>query len=959
MPVTQNELETQLEIFLTALGEKDLAEFKTGICNAWALMNFANDLLDQKNNNIIRMQEIKDLEAKQAAALYQDYKTSYTDLINERKSGEIAAYNRTLDDLSQQRFQLREEKDERNNEKIFLLEIKIKKFREQRSQLIEKILTQKYGKEKLKKMRKAEDLYIYIHALYNVFDPGSMLNYHVEKQDKDYRVTQRDFIELFKLISPVIFGREYIPFIKTACNIAFTFTHEELISFFENKIPNTICDSDMMGISIPGHAFYISFKNGKFLLYNPDLVFEDDRAEILVKEIENIYSDDFDEKKDYVPIQINILTKNEIPYIKRPDRIEIINNIYDERQKKGNYTLNGVGVDNSTAIYMAARSGHTDTMKILLEAKPNINIVNKSGMTPLIAAMANQHFEIIDLLVNYDKSIVNKQIQGKIMTPFAYAVKWGEKKIVEKLLRLSRPMNILNEDNLTVAHIAAQYGQSDILKILYKHGFNCSVYSTHDKKYIQPIDVAAMKGHVTALQTLIELEKLDLNTNLRLLYDLAFKAAANGHFNVIHFLHEQYGLSYKIIYHGETLAVKAAREGHLAFIQAITSKTSMSKEELIELAFHAASNKQWKVVDFLHDPLGLGLDLNTKNFRGETLAHYAIRLKKINIIDYLIENKIDLTVSHQGELTPLELAAINGYPTAVETIISKILPDEKTKLNLAFLAASNGHIDVIQKLNLRNLNACDETGESLATYAARNGLSYLIDFLIEQKADLSRPDANGNTPAYLAADHNHVNVVKTLTQHRINLNIQNKEGDYPIHIAILNNNTRMLEELIKGRADIEAIARIDHSYQLSPFDYAMMSNNREMLRILIDNHVNLYFKSQKQLPSTPDPDTLAFSILYPLKQYIQENKLYHSAIPSYHLDRIIKAEINNDWKDALHDVMKLATSTSSLIKNTMFTQHSDNMKDYLSMFSSPENLRKNLEAISYQRNMSAYSKKFT
>lgn len=57
-----------------------------------------------------------------------------------------------------------------------------------------------------------------------------------------------------------------------------------------------------------------------------------------------------------------------------------------------------------SALHLAVRFGDVETVKILLNARVNVNIKGEYGETPIFDAVRNNHAEMIDILLNYNKN---------------------------------------------------------------------------------------------------------------------------------------------------------------------------------------------------------------------------------------------------------------------------------------------------------------------------------------------------------------------------------------------------------------------------------------------------------------------------------------------------------------------------------------------------------------------------
>lgn len=932
----QIRLEEKISTFLVAMGEDELAKFTKGLCNAWAFMNFMNDALDQKNINIVRMQKIMDQDSKQSAALYQEYKSAYVALVEAKGEGDIPKLNRELEDIEKQVTKLRKENEEekrqtilkKNQEIILQLEKKRRDLRDARSNLIEKSLTKQFGEEKYGKLKEAEAFYLYINALYAAFNPERYLqagNLH-------------DYIETLKIVGPEILGakdeKEKTFPVEEVLDIAFNFSDAELIDFFNNKVPNTILDGDMIQITSSLHAIYLSYKNGKYFLYNPSpIALEDNKGKTVVAALKSAQL--FLSDTGYMPLQISIMAKKNSSTLERPKRIEIIKSILNEREKNRNLNLDAVGPDGLTAVAIATRAGHVDTTHLLIEKRCNIN------MTALKQAILFNREDLLTEFIEHDNAVLRaRNAQGQSLLEIAIARRSvSNENIIKKILDSKVDIEARNQLHQTAAHIAAQYGKVEVLKILAerKADLNTPDFSGHTSVFI-----AAEFGQVEAVRMLASKFSLGVQEKL----ELAAEAAIKGHLSVIKIL-DLPDLSARV--RGETLAIIAARNGRtnvveylaeckadiniplltaarfgqVEVVRMLTSKFPLGAQEKLALAADAAERGYLSVIKVLELP-----DLSARVRGQETLATIAARTGRANVIEYLADKKVDLSVSNDQDETP------------------------------ASLAATKGHLVVIKTLNLSDLflSTILKNGETLATAAAKSGHTHIIQYLADKKADLSAKNSHNQTPLEIAATFGNVSVIKKLLENKINVNEKNiNHGWTAAHIAANFGQISALEILIQNNADLNA----PDKNGLTPLHLAINNQAYDTVKSLLDLKANLYHGQEEKKPiDLANIEMSAFIMLQQIEKYIKENLNLSdkNSIPSQQLNHI-EAEMKKDKKDRnwnnVFTAVFLSAKQPKILKTALETQStfaprvSDSEKakenEYLKWFSNRKQLSENLE----------------
>ncbi len=110
--------------------------------------------------------------------------------------------------------------------------------------------------------------------------------------------------------------------------------------------------------------------------------------------------------------------------------------------------------DNDTALMIAAGSGWTEVVRLLLNVPGiDVNIENYNAVTVLILAALNGRTEVVRLLLNVPGIDVNKQgIVGN--TALIFAVESGNSAIVRELLNRGADWKIKNWDGQTAYDLA-------------------------------------------------------------------------------------------------------------------------------------------------------------------------------------------------------------------------------------------------------------------------------------------------------------------------------------------------------------------------------------------------------------------------------------------------------------------------------------------------------------------------
>jgi ankyrin repeat protein len=175
------------------------------------------------------------------------------------------------------------------------------------------------------------------------------------------------------------------------------------------------------------------------------------------------------------------------------------------------------------------------------------------------------------------------------------------------------------------------------------------------------------------------------------------------------------------------------------------------------------------------------------------------------------------TLESQYGLTPLSLAARNGY----NNVVSQLLTENEVNLDLEdwhgrtplFWATKSGHEAVVKQLLATgkvNVNVKDKDGLTPLWWAVRNGYEAMVkQLLATSKVDVDVKDKDGRTPLCWAAEGGHLAVVERLLQGKAEVNTAAAEyggGRTALQAAAEGGHLAVVERLLQEKAEVNAAA---------------------------------------------------------------------------------------------------------------------------------------------------------
>ncbi|KAL9080321.1 MAG: hypothetical protein Q9157_000908 [Trypethelium eluteriae] len=285
-----------------------------------------------------------------------------------------------------------------------------------------------------------------------------------------------------------------------------------------------------------------------------------------------------------------------------------------------------------TPLYLAAKHGYYEMVKLLLNKGADVNSQGGDYGNALEEAALEGHEQIVRLLLDKGAD-VNAQDKFSGNALIAASLK-GHGQIVRLLLDKGADVNARDEfsDNALIA--ASEKGYEPIVRLLLDKGINIDAQGG---PFTNALGAACASGSIGVVKLLLDagshLRSLDCRYGSSL-HLIAFK----GHTDLLRLIYDHnYEAPLLIERHGRTPLHLAARGGHFNAFQYL---------------------------------LRLGIDPAMTDLKGENLLHYASSGGSLEILNAVLD--MDRVSRTQSEYwTPIHWACRKGNPHLVEKLIEK------------------------------------------------------------------------------------------------------------------------------------------------------------------------------------------------------------------------------------------------------------------------------------------------
>ena len=143
-----------------------------------------------------------------------------------------------------------------------------------------------------------------------------------------------------------------------------------------------------------------------------------------------------------------------------------------------------------TPLHKAVSRGHTDVVKLLLDAGADPNKAINFGHTPLTLAVVNGNVDIVKILLDKGADPNTRDFYGD--TPLRFTTINGNTDMVKVLLDAGANPNKGNCYGQGPLYWATRYGRADVVKLLLDHGAQPNIRANNGES---PLDWALKNGN--------------------------------------------------------------------------------------------------------------------------------------------------------------------------------------------------------------------------------------------------------------------------------------------------------------------------------------------------------------------------------------------------------------------------------------------------------------------------------
>ncbi|MGL5111255.1 MAG: ankyrin repeat domain-containing protein [Flavobacterium sp.] len=420
-------------------------------------------------------------------------------------------------------------------------------------------------------------------------------------------------------------------------------------------------------------------------------------------------------------------------------------------------------------------------------------------------------------------------------------------------------VNKLTHDNRIYLHWAASKGNIEIINYLISKGSNTTL---EDSKGETPLTFAAVNGQTNPL---VYEAFFKAGTNPKKKYKdgsnlLLMVIASDKDFSLSTYLATK-GLSLQDTDNdGNTAFDYAAKTGDVAFLKTLHQKGVNHTNNALLFAAQGTRRASSPIACYRYLIEDLKINPTSTTASGETVLHFlAAKPNQKENISYFVSKGVAADALNNEGTNPLMISASGQDAAVTELFLSatKNINTQNTKLESALtFAVKSGTPEVVKMLidNGADVSIVDKEGNNLgyfliqsyrasgkggreseaSTVSKQDPFDAKLQLLTEKGFNITQPQKDGNSLYHLAVIKNDITLLEKLAPLKIDVNTKNKDGFTALHkAALLAKDATILKYLVAMGAQKESKTEFDETaYLLAKENEALtkMNLNLEFLK---------------------------------------------------------------------------------------------------------------------------------
>jgi ankyrin repeat protein len=339
-----------------------------------------------------------------------------------------------------------------------------------------------------------------------------------------------------------------------------------------------------------------------------------------------------------------------------------------------------------TPLHLAAKAGHTATVKILVVNGANVNDKDSSGDTPLQEAVARGHHDTAAALLNEKASVETTNNDGR--TPLHAAAEAGHLDMLKLLLERRANVNARDEQQATPLLFAVHKQHATIVETLLDQGADPNLpgqavkaTGIYPPNLGRPIEFAASGSNTNILLSLLE-HGADIEGCETPGWRPLFRAIEAGNVSVVELL-----LAHKadpnLPDSGDAVPLERGLKNPLIvkLLLSAGADPNPKRKNGWPLTAQAITQATPEVLRVL---LAFKADVNATTPNGWTALHFAVGQGNREMVELLLSHKPDVNARNDEGQTPLDLAKgiVKNNPSQSFRTIESLLQQHGALSNL-------------------------------------------------------------------------------------------------------------------------------------------------------------------------------------------------------------------------------------------------------------------------------------